>query len=431
MNPIAAPQASPTRLPAALEAEWPLDAGIRANNQTSPDALALQRWLAVAAHRNAHTWRAYRFEALRFWAFLRLMHEGRVDRPAETLLRDATEADVAAYETTLLGKAPAHVWPRLMLSAAQMREWGLSKQPFAEEALEPGDNGGIQLRALKPSSVNQALNILHALYAFWMEPDPQNRTAYVGANPVRRLKRASVRAQRQSQRVFPAHALEAMLAICERDALTRPAAAARQRWLLCLLFGLWARRAEIAGLRMGDFRHDGKRWIVHLRRKGGKTQDLPLASWVMDALVAYRHSLGLPGLPASDETRAAILPLRPRRRGEDDSALDPATLYREVTRLARRSAQALACAEVLPELGALDRQHAVNALRALSPHWFRHTAASMAIESGAMSLENASRVLGHSSAVVTAAMYYHPEEQQIADGLQRIGGWFKPATHAN
>lgn len=385
----------------------------------SADESAVQRWLAIVAHRNANTYRSYLLQVRRWRLFLALMHATNPARAPETLLRDATEQDVAAYESTLLGKLPAHMWPRLAASSDVLLAHGLREQPFV---LDHG--GGVVLRSLKPSSVSQAISILHAMYEFWLQPDAQTRMAYVGANPVRRVKRASNRAQRQAQRIFPLPALHAMLQTCELDAREQPAPAARRRWILCLLFGLWARRAEIANLSMGDFRHDGRRWSVRLQRKGGKEQVLPLAHWVMDALVAYRQSLGLPGLPSPDETQAAILPLRSRGPGDDGASLDPATLYREVTRLARRSADLLEQGVILEDLPALDRQHAVVALRALSPHWFRHTGASLAIESGAMSLENASRVLGHSSAVVTAAMYYHPEEQKIADGLQNMGRLF-------
>jgi len=390
------------------------------------DEAALGRWLAVASHRNRNTFRSYLREARRWRLFLSLIHANNPARPTSTLLRDATERDVATYEAVLQGKAAPALWSRLLVPTEALVASGLTGQPFVL------DNDGVLLpRALKRSSVSQAIAILHALYEFWLRPDAETRMAYVGANPVRRLKRASVRAQRQSDRVFPLTALHAMLTICEADRARAQTnielqAAVRRRWILCLLFGLWARRAEIAALRMGDFRYDGRRWTVRLQRKGDKEQALPVAPWVMDALVAYRQSLGMSGLPAADDERAAILPLRPRSQKDNGAPLDPATIYREVTGLARRAADALVCGEMLPELSALDRERTVVALRALSPHWFRHTGASIAIESGAMSLENASRVLGHSSAVVTASMYYHPEEQQVADGLTRLGSMLTP-----
>jgi len=400
----------------------------------APDDEALRRWLAIAAHRNRNTLRSYTGETSRFWCFLFLMHTHNPARPQQTLLRDATEADVAAYEATLLGKTPASILGRLLAPSYVLRTCGIRDQPFLMADPAVGgvadtaavDLSRLQPKTLKPSSVNQALNILHALYAYWMIPDPRSRQSYVGANPVRRLKRATVRAQRQTRRIFPPQALHAMMQYADSriTAAENPkdkVVAARQRWLLCLLFGLWARRAEIASLRMGDFFYDGKGWRLKLTRKGGREQDLPVAGWIMDALMAYRASLGMTGFPDTDDLRPSVMPVRPRH-GAADRPLNPATLYRDVTSLAHAAAEQVKEQRILKDLSAWEREHVAQALEALSPHWFRHTAASMAIESGALSLENASRVLGHSSTVVTAAMYYHPDDRQVAEGLQKLGG---------
>jgi len=299
------------------------------------------------------------------------------------------------------------------------------------------DEDGLPLgyKARKASSVNQALNILHSMYAYWMTPDPATRVAYVGANPVRRLKRSSVRAQRQSERVFPIECLHAMLACAQRmeeDAQdsAQKLRAVRARWILALLFGLWGRRAEIVALRMCDIAFDGKRWSARLRRKGGAEQLLPVADWVMRACISYRESLGLSSLPTPQDTLPAICALTSPHGGEDQSkpealkTMSPQSLYREVRWIAQAAAAALAAHEVLPDIDALCRSRAVQSLERVSPHWFRHTGASLAIESGAMSLDNASRVLGHSSSVVTAAMYYHPDEALVAEGLQKMGAMF-------
>ena len=401
----------------------------------TPDEEALRRWLAIAAHRNSNTLRSYTSETSRFWCFLALMHAHNPSRPQSTLLRDATEADVAAYETTLLGKAPRTIWGRLLAPSYVLQACGLRDQPFLKTDIHLGEEAspspgaqegdGLAIKSLKSSSVNQALNILHALYAYWMIPDAQTRQSYVGANPVRRLKRATVRAQRQTKRIFPPQALHAMMQhvnalIATAENPKDKVAATRQRWLLCLLFGLWARRAEIASIRMGDFFYDGKGWRLNLTRKGGKEQDLPVAGWIMDAFMAYRSSLGISGFPEPSDLRPALMPMR-LRNGTLDRQLDPTTLYREITRLAHAAAEQVKDERLLTDLSTWEREHVVQALEALSPHWFRHTAASMAIESGALSLENASRVLGHSSTVVTAAMYYHPDDKQVAEGLRKLG----------
>lgn len=390
----------------------------------TPDDQALSRWLSIAAHRNPNTLRSYWGEVRRFRLFLRLAHASNPLRDIGTLLRDATERDVAMYESTLQGNAPARALESLRATGEQLQWAGLAGQPFVTEL----PDGTIAARTLRPSSVNQALNVLHALYGYWMEPDPETKSCFVGANPVKRLKRSSVRAQHQTDRIFPLHALHAMLALAARQKAQAPSdveriSAERSRWILALLFGLWGRRGELADLRMGDFRYDGKQWFAHLYRKGGKEQRVPVAPWVMSILVEYRQALGLSALPSADDSAPAVQPLRKHPLGPE-ATLHPDSLYREVCKIARAAAKAVASGELMPELSPLDRQQTTAALERLSPHWFRHTGATLAIERGTMTLEHASQMLGHSSPVVTAAMYYHPEEQLIADGLQKMGAMF-------
>jgi integrase len=69
----------------------------------------------------------------------------------------------------------------------------------------------------------------------------------------------------------------------------------------------------------------------------------------------------------------------------------------------------------------VQRELVAKRLDEISPHWFRHSGASIAINSGAMSLDNASKMLGHSSPTITAEMYYHPDEAQIEEGMQQLG----------
>lgn len=372
----------------------PCSAGAAADEDTA----ALQRWLVIAAYRNAHTFRSYAREAQRFQMFLQRLHDGNPARPRATLLRDATEADVALYEAVLQGKAKPEVYTHL-------------GPPFAEA----DDSGILKPRALKSSSVSQALNILHALYEFWMQPDPATRQAYVGANPVHRLKRATVRAQRQAQRKFPLEALHAMLQTCDLRAPENPPLWLRAKFLLALLFGLWLRRSEIAGLRACDFSFDGRAWTVSVRRKGGKIQTLPVPEWIMDIYAQYRLSLDLSPIPSADSNQPAILQIKGRKETVSDSLI-----YRVLVTAARQAKENLEAGLVMPELPE-SRKHAIaSILGKVSPHWFRHSGASIAIETEIMSLENASKVLGHSSAVVTAAMYYHPDEKKISEGLKRI-----------
>lgn len=393
-----------------------------ANDGIHDDKRALAGWLGFVSLRNANTLRSYRKEVGRFRVFLQTAYAHDPNkRPVETLLRDATEVDVLLYEAHLKGSLrTGESVAALVVPQHILRQHGLNEQPFVTY---PSDGPAIPIR-LKESSVNQALSILHALYGYWMRPDPQTKQAYVGANPVKRIKSASNRMQRQSDHNFPIEAIQAMMQTCEMQLAAHPEnaqALARRRWIAAMLFGLWGRRAEVASICMQDFVHDGIRWSVHIKRKGGKRQSLPVAPWVMQELMTYRKGLGLPPLPSRTECITAIQRLRPRNNASTEDPVNPDLIYREIGILSQQASAAVREGSILREVDDVQRELIASKLDQISPHWFRHSGASIAINSGAMSLENASKMLGHSSTVITAEMYYHPDESQISEGMERLG----------
>lgn len=410
--------------------------GTHTGNQPMDDSQALSGWLTFVDHRNAQTFRSYKAEALRFRIFLETLHGKDATRSQAHLMREASEADIMLYEAVLRGRFKnGKDAPLVMVPREIMMRHGRDRQPFVTEQ---ESDGIIQTSpiGLKASTVNQALTILHALYQYWLRPDPQTKSAYVGANPVKRIKSSSNRMQRQTSRNFPLEAITAMMesldlqreALCPEDerASVKKRQLDRRRWVVAMFFGLWGRRAEIAQLKMGDFKHNGSRWTVHLSRKGGKEQDLPVAPWVVQELARYRKSLGVSPLPEPKDDSPAIARLRERARGEEapDQPAQPVhsdTLYREITAIARDAAAAVREGRALVDLDPVQRELVANRLDAVSPHWFRHSGASIAINSGAMSLDNASKMLGHSSPTITAEMYYHPDEAQIEEGMQQLG----------
>ena len=408
------------------------------------DAKALADWLGFVGMRNLETCRSYRKEVMRFRMFLETVHAANPGRQQRFLLRDATEMDVLLYEAHLCGKLRTGepVSP-LMVPAKILSRYGkrVQDQPFVTWLPSAPDTPAALCQAspiqLKASSVNQALSILHALYERWLQPDPQTKSAYVGANPVKRIKGASNRMQRQTGRNFPAEAMQAMLAAAQLQTIEARAnaklsadaqkdlitAVARQRWIAAMLFGLWGRRAEIASILMSDFTLNGVRWTVSMKRKGGKTQVLPVAPWVMNELMQYRQAIGLSALPTPTETFPCIQRLaKPKNaRFEKSLPVHPDLIYRDVESLCSQASSFLRSAAIMPTMPDIDRHTLASQLDSISPHWFRHSGASIAINSGAMSLENASKMLGHSSPIVTAEMYYHPSESQIAEGMEKLG----------
>lgn len=400
------------------------------------DERALAAWLEFTRQRNKNTYRSYLAEVMRFRLFLNSRHRGRPGCDERFLLRDADEIDAASYEAQLLGRDRAGVGlAPLVIEDELLRQYGRTDQPFAKI-----QNGALtQARSRKASSVNLAISILHSLYEHWLRPDPRTRMSYVGANPFMRVKKSKARVARQTDRHFPIEALQAILQTLDtaivvqqnapnigRSAQTSIQTLERQRWATALLFGLWARRAEIVRLKMADFRLGPTKdqWSVHLTTKGDGENTVPVASWVIASLMRYRTSLGMSALPDEQDARNHT-PVLLRQRRRDDWAgkpISPALLYRDVCAACALAADAVAGGRVDGDMDETQRATLRATLARITPHWFRHSAATIAVNSGAMSLDSASKMLGHSSPVITARMYLHQSDQLLRSGVEEIGG---------
>lgn len=378
------------------------------------DSAVLAVWLSIFDLKSRATARHYRTQAGKFLLFLQLLHP---DWAPDTHLKQASEQDVAMYEMALLLKPmPGGARLDLTLPEAELARLGLAAQPFA--------------MALKKSSVNQALSVLNALYEFLRTPNGAMPQPYVSINPVKRVRKSVTRSLKQTDRHIPLDGIQAM-----NDYLLAAIARARQcgepkrvvryermRWIFTLLFGLWGRREEVSQLSMGDFRqlHDGS-WKVLLKRKGAKEQEVPAADWVVMGLRQYRASLGLPMAWDREDPAPAVQAMRLIDGKPSTVHVTPQTLYLEVKALACETADELSCGALLPGYSPERRVMLAERLVCCSPHWFRHSGPTIAINSGAMSVENASKMLGHTSLSITTQMYFHADDEKTRTGLDRLG----------
>jgi len=410
------------RLPARTAAPAPAHPLARPAPAHPPGALGdsqvLALWLGIFDLKSPATARHYRTQAGKFVLFLQLLHP---DWAPETHLQQASEQDVAFYEIALLRKPlPGGALLDLTLPEQALAALGLQAQPFGA--------------ALKKSSVNQALSVLNALYEFLRTPNGVMTWPYVSVNPVRRVRKSDSRANRQTDRHLPLEGIQAMND-CLRAAIAHARQGAdakalarheRRLWIFTLLFGLWGRREEISKLSMGDFRqlHDGS-WKVRLQRKGGRQEEVPAAEWVVRGLRQYRASLGLPMGWQLDDPAPAVQGLRLAGGRSGTRHVTAQTLYLEIKALASETAEEVACGVLLPGHAPERRTLLAERLARCSPHWFRHSGPTIAINSGAMSVENASKMLGHASLATTTQMYYHADEQQTRSGLEALGDQLK------
>ncbi len=390
-----------------------LDVSALGLNSAFNDEIALINWLAVSSSRNQRTHRSYEGEARKFRRFLELLHPERAMPPyRDFLLRDAVEKDVLLYEQAL--RLNTAVLPP-GLFAIEIGEGTRTRRPFT--------------RALRQSSIDQALRILHAMYESFVKVNPTTRAAYVALNPVSRLIKTSSRNPVQIDRIVPQEVIKAMSdtirrSIAYHEGLRDTIALARAyrlRWIFTLLFGLWARRAEICTLRMNDFKpsHDG--WVVSLKRKGKKEPvEMAVGNWIISGLKDYRTSLGLPPIPSPDDTSFAIAPLAHRGKRDKGQQISTETIYQAVHALAAETAKNIAHGLMLTDISEERRDFILQKLKSFSPHWFRHTGATLAIEGEDMSLAAASKMLDHSSTAMTAGMYYHPDRETHRVGVDRM-----------
>ena len=448
------------------------------------DAVALKEWLDIFSLRSQNTFRSYRREALRFRMFLHALHGNSPFLLRDATERDVQcyQDALAMRSFPLPAQAAAHAArSRLFTPDPDNPGWSFF-QPGKELLQAYGQACGNAAPFRKPvseSSRSQALIVLNALFEFWREPCAGRLHAYVNSNPVRRVRRTRSYSRAQSDRYVPEEAIRAMsdmTLIRIRQARAELAqepdsqrlqeavvASYRLRWIFSMLFGLWVRRAEAVSINMGDFRRSLDGWSVTFTRKGGKQASLPVPQWVIKSLQDYRISLGLPESPAPDDAHmASMQSLRPAigkarsktgnkngvhdgdshgnshgshelpRHDSSRNGISVNTLYLDIKTLASQTAQALRTQELdlhWPDtLADLDQEHRahrkgaiIHKLDAFSPHWFRHSGATIGINSGRISSKNASKMLSHANEHTTSSMYHHVDPTLMRSGVESMG----------
>lgn len=381
-----------------------------APNQRSagaPDAQAIGQWLAIFQGRRPNTFRTYLKEAKRWLAFLELRHG-----PAkESLLKAATENDVQAFA--------------LALGRPEDKR-GQGEPPFVGVALPPflivkyGVNGQPFMTEHQPRSMNHAVATISALYEFLQQQTGPDQPAYLQYNPTLRLARMVPRTIEKVSHHFSPRVYAEMLTTIEQTVVSdneKRRQQARRRWLVVMLYGLWLRVGEAASLKMSSFRKSHGVWSLSVVGKGKKLRTFEVSSGVIRALTQYRLSNGLPAILSTMEDLPAILPIRPGKGRADGKPCTERSLYREVKLIAQATADRLETEGTdLP----LDEQAQLIAhIREISPHWFRHSGASEAINAS-FPVVDASERLGHADLKTTVKMYYHADAKKKRDALNEI-----------
>lgn len=378
------------------------------------DKAAIHNWLEPFRLKSPHTYRAYQ-RAVVYWLYfleqsygyhpdlLRRAHTLDTHRFVQTLGHDTPA--IAAEQTANLYAAPNHV--------------GLERNPFC--------------RVKSPRSVTQLVAALSSLYRFNNARRTANTPALLDFNPFAQVGKFLTPTQVRTDRLFEPEIYTHFLHTIDwlqtqTSAPVEQQRLRRLRWITVALFNLWLRVSELAQLRMADFRQVSKdMWILNVHGKGRKLRTVEITPKVLQELMAYRTSLGMRPLPSPHDKDPAVLPLQSRSTTtshEPAQTLTSRTLFNEIKYLGSKAAGFLLQPTVehgnlFEKLNSFERDALAQRMRQISPHWFRHSGASEAINAQ-FSIADAAERLGHHDPAITVRMYYHGDIKRRFSALASI-----------
>lgn len=193
--------------------------------------------------------------------------------------------------------------------------------------------------------------------------------------------------------------------------------AIRWRFAVAFLMKTGLREAELASAKMGDVRcknyGEEGRWFITVTGKGNKTREIPIVH--METLMKYRVSMKLSAIPSPGESTPLWIPLR----GQEN--VTPGAIYTVIKAMVRKAADDLelvAETETDPNMKAQLFAN-VQTLRAISPHWLRHSFASMEAANG-KPLHIIQRAMGHAS-ITTTENYVTTEFDEMYEEMAKPG----------
>jgi integrase len=374
------------------------------------DASAIEYWLSIYNLKSPHTYRSYKLEATRWLAFL----EFKIELPNGSRLKIATEELVEAY-LLALGRPKEYrskssiPFESTVLPSDLLAKYRFRHQPFLIEH--------------SPKSMARSLSAISSLYRMLSTPIDSGGATFLRHNPTARLGKMQTRTVAKSEKYFTPRVYEEMLhtiMLAQGSAKTalQKSQQARRRWIVVLIYGLWLRIAEATTLSMASFQKSHNVWSAKVVGKGRKERHVIVTSAVIDELIQYRKSLGLPALLTKmEEDIPAIVALVKRHDHFEYRHCNTSSIYREIKAVALATATRLENQDI--GLSPEDHSILIQNIQSISPHWFRHSGASEAINEGYPLVEAAAR-LGHSDVNMTQEMYFHGEREKSRDQLSAI-----------
>jgi site-specific recombinase XerD len=143
---------------------------------------------------------------------------------------------------------------------------------------------------------------------------------------------------------------------------------------------------------------DAKNWWLKIYGKGKKIRDISVPDSFFPYLERYRLWRGLPALPGRQERQ----PIVEKIRGAGGMT------GRQLARLVKQVLD-----QAWGDMKIQQGEKAAQIFKEVSPHWLRHTGASLEIERG-RALKDVSEDLGHASMATTDTVYVQSSARQRA-----------------
>lgn len=354
----------------------PSQCRIRATN----DVEAIERWLDEYFEKPT-TFRTYKKEAERFFVWCvkaRKTNFSRLDRD-----------DVEAYVEFLKNPSPREIWcgPRRKKSGDE-KSW----YPF--------------LGPLSESAIKTALASLTSLMAYLVD------ARYIEMNPFTLIRRKSRFKQQMDEQSFKIHERildetewRAILETIEEQpnsSTQEKFKAERLRFLVAILFFLGLRIDELAKATWSGFYKQNDKWWFLIRGKGDRLGKIPVNSYLLHAIMRYRHATNKTPLPAPLEDGPVIFGMQ-----NETQALSS----RQVSNLLKELA--VSAAKKFPSS---SQSH--HKLLRFSPHWLRHLSASRQDLAG-ISITNIKANLRHQSEQTTR-IYVHAYDEERHHEMEKL-----------
>jgi integrase len=174
------------------------------------------------------------------------------------------------------------------------------------------------------------------------------------------------------------------------------------------------RRAELANAQLRHLFRNREivrgidRWFLTVTGKGNKTARVPINDTAHGALRRYLAVLGLDPLRADPNTPLVLRAGASGRHAADSEPMTDQTIYEIVK-------QALAVGAAILQA---DYPSDARILREATPHWFRHTFATLMSQKG-HPLPVIRLCLRHAS-IATTAIYTHAEDEETYDAVSTL-----------